>query len=151
MIVKDVMTHEVISVTPDVQVGSVSNTLIEKKIHGIPVVENGKPIGIITETDFFTKGNFTVYLPAYIDLLKKDADLQSLTGIEGENLKTLLNARAEDIMSTPCVTVNENADIHEFLGVVKGRKLSSVPVVNDAGMLSGIITVSDVISLLKMD
>ncbi|EKE18743.1 MAG: CBS protein [uncultured bacterium] len=150
MKIGDVMTSDVFAVGPDMPVGEVAKILINNKLHGVPVVVDGKPSGIITETDFFTKGDVTIYLPEYIDLLKKDSVLQENSGVQKEKLQALLNASAKDIMSTPCITIDEDADIDEFLGLVKGRKLSSVPVVNSQGMLCGIITLSDVISLIRI-
>jgi acetoin utilization protein AcuB len=50
---KDVMTKNVITVTPETPVQEAARIMAEKKIGGLPVVQAGKVIGIITETDLF--------------------------------------------------------------------------------------------------
>jgi len=55
---------------------------VKNRIHGIPVVENGTPIGMITETDFFTKGSMTGLFAEYIDFLKRDIALDKVSSSE---------------------------------------------------------------------
>ena len=50
--VKDVMTTAVITTSPDTPLVSAAHELIERKIGCLPVVENGRLVGIITEGDF---------------------------------------------------------------------------------------------------
>ena len=49
--VKDIMTSEVITTTSDVDVVNAFEKLMEYKISSLPVLEDGKLIGIITATD----------------------------------------------------------------------------------------------------
>ena len=52
----DVMTDNVITVTPDISIKQVVKILYEKKISGVPVVDsNGGMVGVITETDLMGK------------------------------------------------------------------------------------------------
>jgi CBS domain-containing protein len=50
--VKDVMETEVITTTPDTSLIEAARVLEERKIGCLPVVENGRLVGIITEADF---------------------------------------------------------------------------------------------------
>jgi acetoin utilization protein AcuB len=50
---KDVMTKDVITVKPDTPVQEAARIMADKKVGGLPVVQNGKLIGVITETDLF--------------------------------------------------------------------------------------------------
>ena len=50
---KELMTTPVITVTPETPVQEAARIMAEMKIGGLPVVEAGKVIGIITETDLF--------------------------------------------------------------------------------------------------
>jgi CBS domain-containing membrane protein len=50
--VKDVMTTEVITTTPDTPLVEAARVLMQRKIGCLPVVENGHLAGIITEGDF---------------------------------------------------------------------------------------------------
>jgi acetoin utilization protein AcuB len=51
--VKDIMTRNPISVPPDYTVEETAQILHEKKISGVPVVEAGRLVGIITRDDLF--------------------------------------------------------------------------------------------------
>jgi CBS domain-containing membrane protein len=50
--VKDVMTTEVVTIRPDASLVYAARVLTEKKIGCLPVVENGRLVGILTEGDF---------------------------------------------------------------------------------------------------
>lgn len=49
--IKEVMTEHVVTITPDVAAKDAARLMIDKKIGCLPVVENEKLIGLITETD----------------------------------------------------------------------------------------------------
>jgi len=51
MLVKEIMTREVITVSPDDSLKNVGEILKEKRISGLPVVKDEKIVGIITLTD----------------------------------------------------------------------------------------------------
>jgi acetoin utilization protein AcuB len=50
--VKDFMTPNPITVTPGTAIGEAARLMVEHKVGGLPVVKDGKLVGIITETDF---------------------------------------------------------------------------------------------------
>jgi CBS domain-containing membrane protein len=52
LLVKEVMSSEVITTTPDVPLVEAARVLMERKIGCLPVVEGGRLVGIVTETDF---------------------------------------------------------------------------------------------------
>ncbi len=51
----DVMTRNVVTVGPDTDLNEVARTMLERKIGGLPVVEHGRLLGIITESDIFKR------------------------------------------------------------------------------------------------
>lgn len=58
--VGDIMTRDVITITPDATVGELAQRLMEHKVGGLPVVERDpqhcdqqRLVGIVTETDIF--------------------------------------------------------------------------------------------------
>jgi acetoin utilization protein AcuB len=51
--VDQAMTHEVVTVPPDCPLEEAASLMVEHKIGSLPVVEGGKLVGIITETDIF--------------------------------------------------------------------------------------------------
>jgi CBS domain-containing protein len=51
--VGDIMTRNVVTVGPDTGLAEVARTMLERKIGGLPVLEQGRLVGIITESDIF--------------------------------------------------------------------------------------------------
>jgi|SRR5690606_15544756 len=51
--VSEIMTRDVVTTTPDTDLRQVANIMAERKIGGLPVVENGEVVGMITESDVF--------------------------------------------------------------------------------------------------
>jgi len=51
VVVKEVMTDEVLTIDPGADVKEAARRMIEHKIGCLPVVENGKLVGIVSETD----------------------------------------------------------------------------------------------------
>ncbi len=52
LLVKAIMTPNPISIRPDSTIGEAAQIMLEHKFGGLPVVEDEKLVGIITETDF---------------------------------------------------------------------------------------------------
>ena len=50
--VKEAMSAEIQTTTPDTLVADAARLMIERKIGCLPVIENGRLVGIVTETDF---------------------------------------------------------------------------------------------------
>ena len=49
---RDIMTRNVVSVKPDATLEQATNIMLERRISGLPVVdENGRPVGMLTEGD----------------------------------------------------------------------------------------------------
>ncbi len=82
--VKSVMTTNVITVTPDEPLEDAARIMADSKIGGLPVVENGALVGIITETDLFKVflgllGARTKGIRATVSLQDKPGQLANVT------------------------------------------------------------------------
>jgi CBS domain-containing protein len=53
--VGDVMTRNVVTVGPDTDLNEVARTMLERRIGGLPVLEHGRLVGMITESDIFKR------------------------------------------------------------------------------------------------
>lgn len=56
LLVKDVMTTDPVTVRPDAALAEAARLMLERKIGCLPVVEDGKLVGILTESDFVRLG-----------------------------------------------------------------------------------------------
>ena len=143
--VKTIMTVSVLSVGPDESLQKVAALLTEHRIHGTPVIDAGKVVGIITETDFFTKDSSNIYLPSYIDFMRKMRVSSEMSGSRREMVDRLMQAKAKDIMSVPCQTVSESLSVKDLISKFKETGLSLFPVVDERDSLSGIVAIADVL------
>lgn len=123
--VKEIMTTDVITTTSNVDVVNAFEELMEHKISAMPVVDDGKLVGIITATDL------------------------------GHNLildKYELGTDVKSIMIKDVVTVSPENTISEAIETMKANSpdsniLNQLPVVEN-GKLVGIISDGDIIKLI---
>lgn len=51
--VEKIMTRDILTVTPETPILDAAQTMLEKKVSGLPVMSDGKLVGIVTESDIF--------------------------------------------------------------------------------------------------
>jgi len=148
MKISEIMTKDVFSVNEETPMSEIAKIISKEKIHAVPVLnDDSKVVGIITETDFFTKDNANmVYMPSLVDFVKKGK--MEYTEEEKAGVSAVLHAKAKDIMSPKCENVSPNLSVEDFIKLIKERSFNSYPVVNEEGELLGIVTVADAIKLL---
>ncbi len=66
----EIMTRNPITITPEMTIRDAARLMLEHKIGGLPVIENGKLIGIITESDIFRVLVKTPELDAQAEMIK---------------------------------------------------------------------------------
>ena len=114
--VRDYMSMPLISLEPDMTIAYAMKTLLQKKIHGAPVLENGNLAGIVTLTDIVTS----------ID-----------KGMTGENL-------VREMMVKDVITIPADRRLYEVVPQFKERDVGRVIVV-DGEKPVGILTHSDIL------
>lgn len=150
MKVEDIMTQNVVTVSPESKITEVAEILFKNKFHALPVVESTEIVGIIAETDFFTRDSENFFLPAYVKFLEKNIKTENGSKEQQEKAKKLFNARARDIMSANCTTVYKDTSLDDLLEIFKTTKFATLPVVDEKNFLVGVVTLSDIISLVKI-
>ncbi len=135
--VQDVMTNNVYSVTKDTEVQEAANILSERKISGMPVInEQGRVIGVISEADILASAG----------LGKKRAAGDFLRRLMGEAVTGRRPGhRAGDVMTSPPITTGPFEDIKEVAVVLDKHRIKRLPVVDNDGKLLGIISRGDII------
>jgi CBS domain-containing protein len=111
----EVMTTDVVTVTPDATVRDALRAMVEHDIGSVVVVDGGTAVGVFTE---------------------RDVTRHLLTGV------ALLDGRVGELMSTPPVTVAPSEQVVDVFEVMNGRRVRRLPVVED-GRLLGIVTEGD--------
>jgi acetoin utilization protein AcuB len=132
MLVKDWMTAKVITASPTTSLMKAAKILKDNSIRRLPVVdEKGLLIGIVTDQDV------------------KDASPSKATSLEMHELYYLLSEiKVKDIMAKKLYTVRPDDTVERAAVTMLEHRVGSLPVVDEAGGLAGIITDSDVFKVL---
>lgn len=148
MKISELMTSSVISVNEDMLISEVAEVVSKNKIHAVPVVDAlGKVVGIITETDFFTKDSANmIYMPSLVDFMKSGK--MNYSKEEEDSMKAIFHAKAKDVMTPNCESVSPDMKAEDFIKLIKEKKYNSYPVIDGEGLLVGMVTVTDAIKLL---
>lgn len=145
MKVSDIMAKEVIAVKKSTSIIEAAGILTKFRIHGMPVVDNeNKVVGIITESDFFTKDSSNIYLPTFLEFIfTKNNPKEKAEKSDVEKI-----TRVEDIMTENCRTIKPDLSVKGLIDLIKESTFNTFPVVDDSGTLRGVVTVLDIIKLL---
>lgn len=146
MRVRDVMTHEVWTVTPSMTIQEVLELWNKHQVSGFPVIDGDRVVGIVTEGDLIFRDR-PLKPPAYLFLLDGLIQLDNREHVI-EEIKKTVGARVRDVMSHPVVTVSPDADIAEAASLMADRGFNRLPVVDATGKLVGIISRADIVRTL---
>lgn len=137
MLVREVMTNDVLSVSKYETIVHVANILSEKNISGLPVVDReNKVIGIITQADILSM----------VGVGKEHTFKDLLKYMLGEPLPgRKMGDIVGDIMTSPAVTIRPDANVAEAVQIMDERKIRRLTVVDDKNKLIGIITRADIL------
>lgn len=130
-LVKEWMSCNVMTVSPNTTVPEAQRIMTEHHIRRLPVIENDHLVGIVTWGDI------------------READPSSLTSLSTWELNDLLTRMTVGQIMTPKPRrIVQDATIHEAAQMMLEAKISGLPVVDRAGNLAGIITESDIFRLV---
>jgi CBS domain-containing protein len=135
---KDVMTRNVVSVAPGTLVSEIARLMAEHGISGVPVVEEGKVVGVISEKDFLAHmGSHRI--ETLMALLAEFLDRKECP------TEPLQSKTARDIMSEPAITVHEDTTLAEIAALFTLNHVNRVPVVGKEGVMIGIVSRDDLV------
>lgn len=136
---KEIMTENVVSVKKDTSLLEIAEIMADHEISGLPIVdEKRKVIGIISEKDFLSLMGAKSSMEIIARFLKKKGDIPEPT----------VEQRAEDIMTFPALTVNEDTSISEITKIFTEKNINRVPVINSEGKIVGIISRADALHFI---
>jgi CBS domain-containing protein len=139
MNVRDVMTRRVVSVSPETPLKEAAILLVEQRISGLPVVDRGRVIGVLSEADFLVKaqgGDAIAHRP----LARILGDSRDATAKQAK----LAAVTAGGAMTSPAVTIGPGGRIADAAALMTARHINRLPVV-DEGRLVGIVTRADLV------
>ena len=124
--VRDLATMQVVTVQPQTTLAECAQIMRNQHVGSVIVVDDkgrrDNPVGIVTDRDIV------------IETVAVDLDPKTLT--------------AGDVMATPLATVNDTDDILDALAKMRERGVRRLPVVNESGVLAGILAVDNLLEAL---
>ncbi len=137
MKVEDVMTREVRTVAPTATLKEVAETLADLRVSGLPVVEDGRILGVVSEADI---------------LAKERGEEPNLGGLlsalfeDRHEIRAKLHAStAGEAMTSPAITISGSRPVSDAAARMIDLGVNRLPVVDDEGKLVGIVTRADLV------
>lgn len=148
--VADVMTRDPIVVSPETPLKEAIQILAEKRISGLPVVDNtGQLVGVISETDLMWQES-GVSPPAYIMFLDSVIYLENPAKYDRE-LHKALGQTVGEVMTAEVTTTTPEKSLREAAGIMHERSVGRLPVVDSAGTVIGILTRGDIVRVMAAE
>jgi CBS domain-containing protein len=149
MKVRDVMTPRPISVTTDTPVSQVSILMKKNRIGGIPVTENGNPVGIVTETDILSlltipEISDDLWLPSPFEII--EIPIRELMNWEKtkEALSDVGSLPISEVMSEDLICVTPDVAIEEAASIMMKEGIARLLVIENDELV-GIVTRADLV------
>ena len=117
MQVSEVMTAQVSTATPRTTVREVARTMAKVESGAVPVVDDGKVVGLVTDRDIVLR-----------------------VVAEGKGLDTPVG----EVMSEDVATCREDDNVADAVGTMGARQIRRLVVLSDGGKLAGILSLGDV-------
>jgi CBS domain-containing protein len=142
---KDIMTTTCITLTPDTDIATAAKTLLDNKINGAPVIDDGKVVGVLCQADLVAQQK-KITLPSFFTLLDGVFPLSSHDDLEREITKISALKVAEAMTPTPTFITPETG-IDDIATMMANEKLYTLPVL-DGDTLVGVVGKEDVLKTL---
>ncbi len=128
MLVSSIMTGKVVTVEMDDTLLTIRMLFQHVKFHHLVVVENRKPVGVISDRDFLKAAS-----PFLGKIIETTRDLDTL------------KKRAHQIMTRNPVTVYPETSIETAADLLLKNNISCLPVISSRGDVVGIVTWKDIL------
>jgi CBS domain-containing protein len=146
---RDIMTREVITVSPDTSVEELGRLFIEKNISGAPVVDSeGRLYGIVTENDLIRREK-KFNIPTIIRIFDAILPLESESKVE-EEIKRMTATEVKEICTREVITIEEDTPLSEIATIMSEKRVHLLPVLK-GGRIVGIVGKKDVIRAITSE
>ncbi|MBM3897649.1 MAG: CBS domain-containing protein [Thaumarchaeota archaeon] len=132
------MTKNPVTIGPKHSIFAAANIMSERGFTRLIVVEDRKPIGIVTLSDLVSVGAVLTSPNKRLSVIIKGELIPS-------GMLPIMMVR--NVMTSDPFTINESADLIDAARIMTKFAISGLPVVNEKGILSGIITKTDLVKM----
>ncbi|MFD8725791.1 CBS domain-containing protein [Streptomyces sp. NPDC059629] len=135
--VSDVMTRTVAAVGRRAPFKEIVRLMRDRQVSALPVIEGaGRVVGVVSEADLLAN-----------EELRDDPDAAYLQLRQPVDVAKADALTAGDLMSLPAITVRPDATLSEAAGTMAREGVKRLPVVDEAGLLTGIVSRSDLLKV----
>ena len=146
LIVQDIMTRDLITVSPETDIIKTARLLLENHINGVPVIdETGKLVGILCQSDLVAQQK-KLPIPSVFSFLDGLINVSSMKQIKKQVEKIAATVVAEAMTPNP-ITVQPDMGIEVVAALMVENHFHTIPVV-DEGKLVGIVGKEDILRTL---
>lgn len=135
-----IMTKDVVTVTPHTSIEDAAKIMLQTHISGLPVLDDaGKLVGIVSESDFLRRSEIGTGR-------KRPAWLQFLIG-PGRAATDFVHERGrkvEDVMTEDPITVDEETPLEDLVRLMEKNGIKRLPVMS-GNTIKGIVTRSNLL------
>jgi CBS domain-containing protein len=140
------MRPEVPVAAPATSVAELARLMVDHDVPGVPVVEDGRLVGIVTEGDLIQR-EADVDVPGVAAFL--DAVIIADAGMPFDaELRHVLATTARDLMSSPVISIRDFATLSELATLMLRERINPVPVVDETRRVVGLATRRALVELI---
>ncbi len=144
--VRDIMTRELITVSPDTEVVYATKLLLENHINGVPVTDKtGKLVGILCQSDLIAQQK-KLPIPSFFTFLDGLVRITSMKEIE-KQVQKIAATVVVDAMTPDPVTVQPDTDVDDVATLMVEKNIHTLPVV-EKEKLVGVVGKDDILRTL---
>jgi CBS domain-containing protein len=144
--VKDIMTREIITVSPETEIVTAAKILLEKRINGLPVIDAfGRLVGVLCQSDLVAQ-QMSIPIPSVFTLLDGYIPLTIIKRIDKE-VEKIAALTVKQAMTPNPVTVGPETDIEDVAKLMVDKKYHTLPVM-EGDKVVGIVGKKDVLKTL---
>ena len=143
---REVMTTPVVTIAPDTTLAEIAALLLEHRISGLPVLDRGHVVGIVSESDLLAQREIGGRSkrepePWWAFMFPEIPDPARYVKAHA--------VRALDVMTTPVISVAEETPTSKVVALLAKRKIRRVPVLRGERLV-GIVTRADLVRALPL-
>ncbi len=120
MLVQQCMTKDVCTISPDTPIRRAAEVMAEKDLGSVPVADNDKLVGMVTDRDIAVRGIGCGFGP---------------------------EARASEVMTRELLYCNSTDDIEDVLENMASLQIRRLPVIDENKQLAGIVSIGDLVKV----
>lgn len=135
-----IMTRNLVTVSPDTSIADAANRMLDNHISGLPVIDaEGKLVGIVSEGDFLRRSEISTQRqrPRWLKFFLSP-------GRAAEDFIRERGRKVEDVMTAAPITATEETPLDQLVTLMEKNGVKRLPVLRD-GKLVGIVTRSNLV------